>query len=319
MNWPSYLTFITAIGLGLAYAGLVQGIFVAFRILNFPDLTVTGSIVLGAALSVVLLEKQGWSPLWTLPLVFLVGCIAGLATGFLTTKLKINGLLASILVATALYSINLVLLDLGSATGQTAGTLYISPEREVLGLNQVFGFLNLKYVSEAYALVVLLVDIVIGLLLWGLLSSKLGLAVRATGNNEQMARSVGIDTDLMKMFGIAVANGLTAISGALLSQQQLSANIEAGNGAIVLGLAGLILGEAFIRSKRLGFVITGAILGAVIYRVALALVLAQDINVNLTQLFTALLVVIALALPLVRQRFPNFTNRKQQVAGKVEG
>ncbi len=327
MSFPSYYTLITSVAIALAYVGLVQGIFLAFRVLNFPDLTVNGSLPLGAAMSILLLERFGWGPLWTLPLVFLAGAAAGLTTALLTTKMKINGLLASILVATGLYSINLRLLGFGSPAGRPNGTLYVSEEKGK-AVEGLLSFLPLRD-PEKFSLVALLVGGLLALLVWGLLSTQLGLAVRATGNNEQMARAVGIDTDLMKIIGLACANGLVAISGAMLAQRDGYASADAGLGAIVFGLAGLILGEAVVRSKLIGWAILSTLVGSIIYRVVLAVVLAQNLETSDQQLITALLVAIALALPLLRGRLPGFASSRvaatqatandERPAGKLEG
>ncbi len=300
-------TYIQAGATGLAYSGLAQGIWLSFRVLNLPDLTVAGSLAVGGAVSGILITAAGWQPLATLPVALLVGMLAGLATGLLHTKLKINALLASILVMTGLYTITLRVMSIGAAGGiRSELSLYNGTEAQ---LRDLLAWLPLS-VQQRSAIIMAAIAIVLTLLLYWLMSSQLGLAMRATGVNEQMARSVGINTDNMKMLLLAVSNGMVAVSGALVAQNNSYTDANVGNTAIVVGLAAVILGEVVVRSAAVGWALIGALLGSVIYHIAVQIALAQQVQVTDTQLVTALLVIFALALPQIGGQFKRLGQRR---------
>lgn len=305
-------TYIAAGATGLAYGGLAQGIWLSFRVLNLPDLTVAGSLAVGGAVSGILIANLGWQPLATLPIALLVGAVAGLSTGWLHTKLKINALLASILVMTGLYTITLRVMSFCKPDEVcTAGTihselnLYTGTEAQLRDLLAGFSIAP----QEKMAIILGSIALIMTLGLYWVMKSQLGLAMRATGVNEQMARSVGINTDNMKMLLLAISNGLVAVSGALIAQNNSYTDANVGNTAIVVGLAAVILGEVVIRAGTVGWALMGALLGSIVYRIAVQIALAQQVQVTDTQLVTALLVIIALALPQIGGQFRRLGQR----------
>lgn len=287
----SAIAFYGALETGLIYALVAFSVFLSFRVLDFPDLTVDGSLPLGAAVAAVLI-LSGWHPWLATLAAMLAGMVAGLVTALLNVKLKILNLLASILTMTALYSVNLRIMG--------------KPNVALLGEDTVLSpwqGLPLPY----YVVSVLLFCVVIALvltLLWLFMKSEVGLAMRATGANPAMARAQGIATGRMIMLGVALANGLVGLAGALFAQSQGSADVTMGVGAIVIGLASLIGGEAILSPKTVLRALIGCVIGAVVYRLAIALALnadfmglkAQDLN-----LITAVLVTLAIVLPGMRR------------------
>jgi putative tryptophan/tyrosine transport system permease protein len=231
----------------------------------------------------------------------------------LHTKLKINALLASILVMTGLYTITLRVMSIGAAGGiRSELSLYTGSEAQ---LRDLLAWLPVS-VQQRNALIMAAIAIALTLLLYWLMSSQLGLAMRATGVNEQMARAVGINTDNMKMLLLAVSNGLVAVSGALVAQSNSYTDANVGNTAIVVGLAAVILGEVVIRSAAVGWALIGALLGSIFYRIAVQIAFAQQVQVTDTQLVTALLVIIALALPQIGGQFQRLGQRRSAAAEK---
>ena len=280
-----------AVELGLVYAFVALGVYLAFRVLDFPDLTVDGSLPLGAAVAATLI-LAGWHPWLATFAAMLAGMGAGLVTALLNVKLKILNLLASILTMTALYSVNLRIMG--------------KPNVALLGEDTVLSpwqALPLPYYTISVLLFAVVICVAL-LLLWFFMKSEIGLAMRATGANPAMARAQGIATGRMIMLGVALANGLVGLAGALFAQSQGSADVTMGVGAIVIGLASLIGGEAILSPKTVLRALIGCVIGAVVYRLAIALALnadfmglkAQDLN-----LITAVLVTLAIVLPGVRR------------------
>ncbi len=275
---------IVALDLGLVFAVMALGVYISFRILDFADLTVDGSFTTGAATTAALIVA-GVDP-WLATLASVgVGLVAGSITGLLHAKGGINPLLAGILTQIALYSINLRIMGRANVPLLRADTI-LSPMRdaELLGTPvSVLVFLGFAIVLTA-------------LLVW-LLSTDLGLSMQATGDNEAMIRSLGVNTDAMKIFGLALSNGLVALCGALIAQYQGFADIGMGIGLIVAGLASVIIGQA-IFGQRTVLVAAGAVVvGSVIYRLVIQLALTVGFNPNDMKLISAVLVVIALLLP----------------------
>src|SRR5690242_13558665 len=222
-----------AVALGLCYAAAVFGVYLTFRILDFPDLTIEGSFPLGACLAGILIANAGWPHWATLPIALAGGALAGAATGLLATRLKINGLLASILVMIALYSINLRILGLRSNLPLLEAATIFDPVEAWLA--PLFG--GSSGVTQRYA-AILIFTILAMLLVAGLnwfLHTELGLALRAAGDNEQMASAQGIGVDRMKIFGLALSNALIALAGALFAPYQGFADVTIGRGLIVVG------------------------------------------------------------------------------------
>jgi putative tryptophan/tyrosine transport system permease protein len=285
---------ITAVELGLIYAVMALGVYLTFRILNFPDLTVDGSFTAGGGIAAVLIVG-GTPPLLATAAAFAGGMVAGVVTGLLHTKAKINGLLAGILTMIALYSVNLRIMGKSNLPLLREETL-ITPLREG-------GYLGTWVSVLVFAAVALTVKVIID---W-FLHTDLGLAMQATGDNEEMIRSFGVSTDGMKVLGLALSNGLVALCGALIAQYQGFADIGMGIGLILAGLASVIIGQAIFGAGTIVIASLAVVLGSVLYRVVIQLALNAGLNPNDMKLISAVLVVLALVVPQWRvfRRLPN--------------
>lgn len=286
---------IHAIEQGLAFGIASLGVFLTYRILKFPDLTVDGSFVTGAAIASLLLVNHGFDPFTVLLIAFVAGGLAGVITGFLNTALGITNLLSGVLTMIMLYSINLRIMgrpNLSLLRVDTA-TRVIERVWEPLGVVSVLVFIALLTL-----LIKLLVD--------AFLKTELGFALRATGDSEQMITAQGVNTKAMKVLGLALSNGLVALSGALVAQYSGFADIGMGIGMIVTGLAAVIIGGTLIRSTRVGWMTASVLVGSLIYRIAITLALRYGHVVGFQasdlKLITAILVVLALVLPRLREQ-----------------
>lgn len=287
--------------IGLILSLLALGVFISFRVFHFPDITADGSITLGASVAAVLLVG-GTNPVLATSIAFVCGAIAGATTGILHTKFEIHKLLSGILVMTALYSVNLHVMGKSNVpllTETTLATLAASAGTSVFGdVESVFiaGWeVNTRDASVLIA--ALLASVVTGALLYVFFRTDLGTAMRGTGDNNQMVRALGISDANMTILGLALSNGFIAVSGALLAQYQGFADVQMGIGMVVWGLASVIIGEALVGSKLLGFTICGAVMGSVLFRLMVAIVLRWGLNPNDLKLITAVFVFIALILP----------------------
>lgn len=292
---------------GLILALLALGMFLSFRIFRISDITVDGSYTLGAAVGVVLLTL-GWPPLVATLMSFLAGMLAGAATGTLYTKFKIDPLLSAILVMTALFSVNLRVMDKSNVPLGEAASLprdaYRLGSWLTGGAEQVplLGW-NVPTSDLAMLGLSLVFTGTVGLALYSFFRTDLGTAIRATGDNDQMIRALGVNVDGMVIAGLALSNGLVALAGSLLAQYQGFADVQMGIGTVVWGLASVIIGEALVGGRQhLGLAITGAVMGSVLYRLLVALVLRAGLNPNDLKLVTAVFVCAALVLPDVGRR-----------------
>lgn len=267
---------------GLVYAVMAVGVYLSSRVLDFPDLTVDGSFPMGAAIAARLLIG-GIHPLVGTLLAPVAGFFAGAATGILNTKLRISNLLAGILTMTALYSVNLRVMGRANVPLLRTGT--------VLTVLQEKGIPPTISAFLLFCIVVVVVKFMVDVFL----RTEFGLALRATGDNESMIRSLGVNTDSMKIIGIGIANALVALSGALVAQYQGFADIGMGIGTVVAGLASVIIGEAIIPPRSVGMGTLGAITGSVVYRLAVFLALRLGFAPTDLKLVTALLVIAALS------------------------
>jgi putative ABC transport system permease protein len=278
--------YLTALLQGLCFSGIALGIYISMKIFNIPDITTDGSYALGGMVTGVMLTHT--YPLYiSIVVVLLAGALAGAVTGFIHTRLKINALLAGILVMTALYSVNLTI------AGRS--NLPLINTASVFTIINLFTDVNLNTFFTLAVLVLLLVG-----LIGYLLKTDFGIAMRATGNSETMIRALGVNTDRMKIIGLALANALTALSGFLITQLQGYADINMGIGIVVIGLGSVIIGETLIGWLRLASVWGSLLLvlaGAVIFQLVLAVTLALGIDANLLKLVTAALVLIIVSLP----------------------
>lgn len=293
--------------IGLILSLLAMGVFISFRIFNFPDITVEGSITFGAAITAAIIQLD-IHPLTATLLGFLGGFLAGMTTGILHAKFKINSLLAGILVMTALYSVNLHVMGKSNIPLLTRTTLFTYVEKLTLWCFPDPASVSLAgwnvQIRDLMVLVVLLIAIMLaGSLLRWFFRSHFGTAMRATGNNQNMIRALGVNTDWMIILGLGLANGMIGLSGSLLAQYQGFADAQMGIGMLVWGLASVIIGEALINSRSVGMLITGAIMGSVFFRILVAIALRLGMNPNDLKLITALFVLIALVLPTVVKKF----------------
>lgn len=287
----SFVAFMGAIEIGLVYGLIAIGVFLSFRILNFPDLTVDGSFPLGAAMAATLIVN-GVDP-WIATLAAMVaGAAAGLVTAFLNVRFNILHLLASILTMIALFSINIRVMG-------RPNVAIIQEETILTGWLSWLGGMGVPNYIGKPLFVAILVGIVV-LLLTRFLTSEFGLAMRATGANPRMARAQGIDTSFHTYVGMALSNGLNGLGGALFAQTNGFADVTSGLGTIVIGLAAVILGETLFRTRVMLIVILACVIGSILYRVALGLALNADflgLAASDLQLVTAVLVALALILP----------------------
>jgi putative ABC transport system permease protein len=290
----TFYAFSGAVEQGLVYALMVLGVYLTFRVLDFPDLTVDGSLPLGAAVTGALIV-QGWNPMASLGAAMLAGAAAGCVTALLATKLRITSLLAGIITMTALYSINIRVMGRPNLTLINQPTIFSS-----LTFLDIPSYLKAPLV---FLIVVLCFKIIIDLFL----HTQLGMALRATGDNQQMIRSQGVSTDRMIILGVALSNGLVALSGALVAQSQGFADVSMGIGTIVAGLASVILGESLLGAATVMRQTLSAVTGSLVYRLAIALALSGPLRfLRLTpsdlNLITAVLVTICLVVPWVKQQ-----------------
>ncbi len=287
--------------MGLILAMLALGVYLSFRVFNFPDITADGSITFGAAVTATLLVHH-WSP-WLATLAgFGAGLLAGAVTGILHTKFKINGLLSGILVMTALYSINLHVMGksnvplLNEATlatqAETFGYRALRTQEDLNVLGWTVGVRDAAMLAAALTFVAL-----VGVALYLFFRTNLGTAMRATGDNPQMNRALGVSVDFILILGLAVSNGLVALSGSLLAQYQGFADVQMGIGMVVWGLASVIIGESLVGSHRIGLLIAGAVMGSVLFRLLVAIALRWGLNPNDLKLITAGFVFVALVAP----------------------
>jgi len=283
------------------WATLALGVYITFRILNFADMSCEGSFALGGSVSAVLMVNIGVNPFMTVIVATLAGMVAGAITGILHTKLKIPAILSGILTMIGLYSINLRIM--GQANTSLIGqTTMITIIRKILPTPEVLGIKD----STLQTWVVLAIGLVftvavIGLIYW-YFGTEIGCCIRATGNNETMVRAQGVNTDVMKILGLVISNGLIALSGALVTQSQGFADVKMGVGAIVIGLASIVIGEViFLRPRNFASRLLSIMIGSVIYRMIIALVLQLGLNTDDLKLFTAIVVAIALSIPTLKK------------------
>ena len=296
---------LSAWTIGLILSLLALGIYISYRVFKFADITADGSITFGAAVAAAMLT-HGRHPLAASGAAFVAGALAGTCTGVLHTRFKINQLLSGILVMTALYSINLHVMGQSNLPLLSATTLatyaqdlgrWISGHDSAMLLGWPVSARDLGSLLLAAAIV-----LVIALILWLFFRTNLGSAMRASGDNEQMIRALGVSVENMIVIGLAIANGLVAFAGALLAQYQGFADVQMGIGMIVWGLASVIIGRALIGSDSVGAALTGTILGSVLFRLIIALALRWGLNPNDLKLVTAIFVFGALVLPTAMQK-----------------
>ncbi|UCE34868.1 MAG: ABC transporter permease [Deltaproteobacteria bacterium] len=273
---------------GLAYGLVAIGIVITFRILAFPDLTVDGSFPLGASV-VARLIMEGVPPLYGILMAIICGFLAGCCTGLLNTKLKINSLLAGILMMTILYSVNLRIMGRSNIQLLTVNTLLTPLEN--LDVNRFIPIIAFF----------LLVALCIKLLTDMFLHTQMGFAMRATGDNEQMIRTLGVNTDKMTVLGLGISNAFVALSGALVAQDQGFSDVGMGIGMIVAGLASIIIGEALVGKKTVQRLTLAALIGSIIYKFIISLGLRLGLAPTDLKMATGVMVVLALGIPAIKK------------------
>ena len=294
------LAIVGAISQGVLWGLMTLGVYITFKILDFPDMTVDGSFALGGAVSAILVVK-GVNPWIAILPAMCAGMIAGAATGFLHTKVKIPGILAGILTMLALYSINVRI--------QGQANIPLLGERTVVStLGEV-----IQTSTNNLALIIgLIVSIGIVAILYWFFGTELGSSIRATGNNEYMVRALGVNTDKMKIIGLMLSNALVALSGAFVSQSQGFADVGMGQGAIVIGLASIIIGEVIFGNRfNFAYKLASIIGGSIIYRIIIAVVLQLGMESTDLKLLTAVLVVIALGIPVIKKQLDQQAKRRE--------
>ncbi|MER2292863.1 MAG: ABC transporter permease [Aerococcus urinaeequi] len=284
---------ISAFSQGTIWAVMGLGIYITFRILNAPDMTTEGSFVLGGAIGAQMLYFN-IDPFATLLISFLAGMAAGAITGFLVTRLKINPLLAGIITMTGIYSINLKIMGKANMSLSTVTTLK----------NAIAG-LSLPRNVDTIVIGLIVVAAII-LLLTYFFKTEMGQALIATGDNMQMAKSLGIETSEMTMLGYMLANGLIAVSGYIVSTDNGYADIQMGVGTVVIGLASIIIGEVLFRNVKLGVRFITILVGSIIYRLLLTIVLMMNFEANDFRLFSAIIVALCLAVPTIQNKVADY-------------
>ena len=276
------MTVITsALELGFIYALVAMALFLSFRILNIADMTTDGSFTLGCAVSATV--ALAGHPYLALPAAMLAGSCAGIITALLQTKWGVPSILAGIITNTGLYTVNLAVMGFSSNVN-------------LLKATTIFSALPGMKIIPA-----ILITLIIAVLLILFLNTRLGLSIRATGDNPDMVRASSINTGLTITIGLAVSNSITALSGAVLAQYQKTADINLGTGMVIIGLASLIIGETLFRGRKTWVKVVGAVVGCIVYRFIIAIALRLDLPSECLKLVSAIIVAIAIALPTIKK------------------
>ncbi len=281
---------IPTVAQGLLWALMAIGVYLTFRVLDVADLSVEGTFPLGAAVAATALSAD-MGIFAAFILATIAGALAGVVTGLLTTKLKIPALLAGILTMIGLYSVNLHVMGKANVSLLRVDTVFTF-FTDSLGMND----------DIATLVVGLIAVLAVGFFLYWFFGTEIGTSLRATGFNPQMARAQGINTDTMVVLGLLISNALVALTGAFVAQANGFADVGMGVGTIVIGLASVIIGEVLFGSRSFKNCLISVILGSIVYRLVIAIVLQMGMPPNDLKLFTAVLVAIALSLPLIRSK-----------------
>ena len=297
------LAMFSAVAQGMLWAMLALGVYITFRLLDFADLTCEGSFAMGACISAVMTVTYHMNPFISLIFGFLGGAIAGTVTGLLNTKLKIPPILAGILSMISLYSINLRIM---SDKANLPINVREDGVESMVTLVQKLLPESIRTMSQTTTVIAACIDVIFCVLsvavLYWFFGTELGSAIRATGNNEKMIRALGVNTDHMKLVALALSNGFIALSGSLVAQNQKVADVGSGTGAIVIGLASIVIGEVlFAKATSFKWRLIGIIVGSIVYRMIVAIVLQLGMRSSDLKLLTAILVAVALSVPRLLQ------------------
>ena len=277
------MTIITsALELGFIYALVALALFLSYRVLNIADMTTDGAFTLGCAVSATV--ALAGHPYLALPAAMIAGAFAGIITALLQTKWGVPSILAGIITNTGLYTVNLAVMGFSSNVNLLRAQTIFTP------------FPGMKLIPAV------IITVTMAVLMCIFLSTRLGLSIRATGDNADMVRASSINTGLTITIGLAVSNSITALSGAVLAQYQKTADINLGTGMVIIGLASLIIGETLFRKGRLRMRILGAVVGCIIYRFIIAIALRLDLPSECLKLVSAVIVAVAIALPSIRAK-----------------
>ena len=283
----SSAVIISALELGCIYALVALALYLSYRTLNIADMTTDGAFTLGCAVSATV--AVAGHPVLAIPAAMCAGALAGFITAFLQTKLRIPSILAGIVTNTGLYTVNLAVMGFSSNVSMLKAQTIFVPLKPILG---AYYRLVPSALLAALAAVLLIL----------FLRTRLGLSIRATGDNPDMVRASSINTAFTITVGLCIANSLTALSGAVLAQYQKTADINLGTGMVIIGLASLIIGETIFRKGKLWFKVLGAVAGCVIYRFIIAIALRLDLPSECLKLVSAVIVAVAIALPAIRAK-----------------
>ena len=307
MSLGSVLALIqTASELGLISALTVIALYLSYSMLNVCDLSTDGCFTLGATVGAVV--TLSGHPFLALPAAMAAGIASGFITAFLQTKMGVNSLLAGIIVNTALYSINIAVMGNSSILNLNKTDTVFSKALDLLR--------NTPLMEQYKLIVALLAVIIIGVLLALFLRTKLGLAIRATGNNPDMVRSSSINPVFTTIVGLCIANSFTALSGCLLAQSQKSVNIDIGTGMVTIALASLLIGNVFLGRKKIPLQIVGMVLGAFVFRLVYTIALRFDMPAFMLKFVSSVIVVLAISIPYLKTRFPFLKRKLDQRFGR---
>lgn len=284
----TYAVISSALELGFIYALVAMALFLSFRILNIADMTTGGAFVLGCAVSAT--AAAAGHPFLALPLAMLAGAAAGFVTALLQTRLGVPSILAGIITDTGLYTINLAVMGFSANVNLLRTTTIFTAAQELLGKDSPYKLIVAALISTAVCVLLVL-----------FLGTRLGLSIRATGDNPDMVRASSINTAFTITVGLCVANSMTALSGAVLAQYQKSADINLGTGMIIIGLASLIIGETIIGRRSLWLKAAAALAGSIIYRFIIAVALRMNLPAEFLKLISAVIVALAISMPAVKR------------------
>lgn len=277
----------------MIYGILALGVYITYKILDFPDLTVDGSFPFGAAITVRMISGLGLPAIWTLPVSFIGGALVGMCTGLIHVKLKVRDLLSGIIMMTGLYTVNLWI----------AGTGYVA----IFNKESIFDNTLINRIVPGFLMdyknvvIIFMITMAAKYLLDWYMNTKSGFLLRAVGDNDTIVTSLGVDRGLVKIAGLSIANGLVSLSGCIYAQQQRSFEISIGTGAVVIGLASVIIGTSIFRKVTLLRVTSSVIVGSILYKACVALAMFAGISANAIKLITAVLFLLILVISMERK------------------
>lgn len=310
MSFSSIMTVTqTALELGLFSSLTVLALFLSYSMLNVCDLSTDGCFTLGAVVGAVV--AIAGHPYLAILAAMGAGMASGFITAFLQTRMGVDSLLAGIIVNTGLYSVNIAVMG---------GASLLNMNKTQTIFTKLKGLLNETPLESFYKLIIAAVAVLlVGLFLHFFLRTRLGLSIRATGNNPIMVRSSSVNPIFTTTVGLCVSNSFTALSGCLLAQSQKSVNIDIGSGMVTVALASLLIGNAFLGKRRIPLRILGAVLGAFLFRLVYTIALQMNMPAFMLKLVSSIIVIIAISAPYLKSRFPDFKRRMSLRAGRQQG